>query len=85
MNLSELMEQISSFSTSIAIYKRDLRNFLKELEDEFGFEDIEDADERLDDIDAEIIVLKSKEKKLYKSAKKLLKEVENATGSRSDI
>jgi len=80
MNLSELMEKISAISTSIAIYKRDLRNFIRELEDEFGFEDIEDAEERLDDIDAEIIVLQEKEKKLYRQSKKLLKDVEDATG-----
>jgi len=79
MNLSELMEKISAISTSIAIYKRDLRNFIRELQDEFGFEDIEDAEERMDDIDAEVIVLQEKEKKLYRQAKKLLKDVEDAT------
>jgi predicted nucleic acid-binding Zn-ribbon protein len=79
MNLSELMEKIGAISTSIAIYKRDLRNFIKELKEEFDFVDIEDAEERMDDIDAEVIVLQEKEKKLYKQAKKLLKDVEDAT------
>jgi hypothetical protein len=73
------MEKIGAISTSIAIYKRDLRNFTKELEEEFDFVEIEDAEERMDDIDAEVIVLQEKEKKLYKQAKKLLKDVENAT------
>ena len=83
MNLSELMEKISLFSTNIAIYKRDLRGFIQELEDQFNMEDIEEAEERLEDIDAELIVLQARETKLYKKATKLLQKVQDAT--RSDI
>ncbi len=79
MNLSRLLEKINAISTSVAIYKRDLRNFIRELQDEFGFDDVDEAEARLEEIEEEIEKAKRREARLYKQAKKLLDDVENAT------
>lgn len=79
MNLSRLLEKVNAIGTSVAIYKRDLKAYTAELKDEFGFNDVDEAETRLDEIDEEIEKLKKREKRLYAQAEKLLKDVENAT------
>ncbi len=79
MNLSRLLEKINAISTSVAIYKRDLKTYIRELQDEFDFDDIDEAEARLDEIEVELEKTKKREKRLYTQAVKLLKDVENAT------
>ena len=76
MDLISMKEKVTRVSTNIAIIQSNLESLKDELKDKYGL-DLENADDRLEEIEGLIKALKKKEQRLYKKAEEILREIED--------
>ena len=76
MRLEQLKSKIDNITTNIAIYKRDLEKYNRQLVSVFGLKDIKKADELIGELDGKIRSLKKRESRVIKEATELLKKAE---------
>ena len=76
ISLERLKEKISAVTTNVAIYTDHLERYKKEIKKNYGLT-IDEAKDRLLEIEKLQRVLTKKERKLYKQATTILEEIED--------
>lgn len=78
MDLERLKKKIKDVGTNIAIYGDHLKEHKSELSRKYKLLDIDDVNNRLNEIEGSVKRLKKKKDKYYLEAKKILKGIKDA-------
>lgn len=77
-DLREIKKKIDAVTTNIKIYKRELRQYTKQLKEEFDVVNIDDIDSLVKDLESQVDSLNEKRNRLLSKASQLLRDVTNA-------